>query len=70
MQPHGPDAEAFAQASTVELAPARLTGNLAFMFESRHPQRVTRYAAALPQLQEDYTDCWDGLVKRFTPDRP
>jgi len=43
---------------------------MAFMFETRLPQRVTAYAAGLPQLQTDYVDCWRGLPKRFDPTRP
>jgi homogentisate 1,2-dioxygenase len=70
MTPHGPDTEAFAQASTVELAPKKLEGTMAFMFETRYPQRVTAYAAQLAELQENYVDCWAGLEKRFTPDQP
>jgi len=43
---------------------------MAFMFETRYPQRVSEYAANLPQLQDDYVDCWAGLEKRFNPDLP
>jgi homogentisate 1,2-dioxygenase len=70
MQPHGPDTEAFEHASTVELGPVKLTGTMAFMFETRYPQKVSEYAANLPQLQDDYADCWAGLEKRFNPDQP
>ena len=70
MLPHGPDAEAFEQASTVELGPVKLEGTMAFMFETRFPQRVTEWAAGLPQLQPDYVDCWRGLQRRFDPSRP
>jgi homogentisate 1,2-dioxygenase len=70
MQPHGPDTEAFEHASTVELGPVKLSGTMAFMFETRYPQRVSEYAANLPQLQDDYVDCWAGLEKRFNPDLP
>ena len=45
MLPHGPDAEAFEAASNVELKPKKLEGTMAFMFETRFPQRVTAYAA-------------------------
>jgi homogentisate 1,2-dioxygenase len=65
MLPHGPDAQAFEQASTAELKPVKLTDTLAFMFETRFPQHLTRYAATLETLQEDYADCWSGLKKRF-----
>ena len=66
MQPHGPDTEAFNLASTAELGPVKLEGTMAFMFETVHPQRVSTYAAHLPQLQDHYADCWAGLEKRFT----
>jgi homogentisate 1,2-dioxygenase len=69
MLPHGPDAEAFEHASNMELEPVRQTGTLAFMFETRHPQRVTRYAAETATLQHDYADCWKGLKKHFDPKR-
>ncbi len=69
MTPHGPDLEAFDAASTAELAPQRLTGTMAFMFETAHPQRVTSFAANAPQLQADYADCWTGLERRFDPRR-
>jgi homogentisate 1,2-dioxygenase len=65
MTPHGPDAEAFEAASTAELKPQKLSGTMAFMFESRIPQRVTEYAAKLDGLQADYVDCWRGLKRRF-----
>jgi homogentisate 1,2-dioxygenase len=48
----------------------KLAGTLAFMFETRFPQRVTAYAATSPTLQADYADCWKGLAKRFDPTRP
>ncbi len=67
MLPHGPDAVAFQQASSVELKPVRQTDTMAFMFECRFPQRVTRYAAQLETLQGDYLDCWAGLKKHFNP---
>ena len=70
MMPHGPDAEAFAAASTAVLNPVKQTDTLAFMFEPRFPQRVTGSAAELPQRQRDYADCWSGLAKRFDPRRP
>jgi len=69
MLPHGPDTEAFEHASNMELKPARQTDTLAFMLETRFPQRVTRHAAGLPSLQGDYQDCWAGLKKHFDPTR-
>jgi homogentisate 1,2-dioxygenase len=70
MLPHGPDDDAFQHASTVELTPVKLTNTLAFMFETRFRQRVTAYAGSLDTLQSDYVDCWSGLKKNFTPNRP
>ena len=70
MLPHGPDAEAFAGASAAALGPKKLEGTMAFMFESRHRQQVTAFAAGAPQLQGGYGDCWAGLRKRFDPSNP
>jgi homogentisate 1,2-dioxygenase len=67
MLPHGPDADVFRHASTVELKPVKSQGALAFMFETRFPQRLTKYAAEGGQLQADYADCWKDLKKNFTP---
>jgi homogentisate 1,2-dioxygenase len=65
MLPHGPDAEAFEQASREALTPVKLSDTLAFMFETRLPQHLTRYAGALDTLQTDYAECWSGLARRF-----
>ncbi len=65
MSGHGPDAATFEQASQVSLAPRRLDGTLAFMFESRRVFRPTRFALEAPELQKDYPDCWKGLKKHF-----
>ena len=69
MLPHGPDADAFEAASNAELKPRKLEGTMAFMFETRFPQRVTAWAAGLEQLQEDYGAYGRGLRKLFDPDR-
>ena len=42
---------------------------MAFMFETRFPQRVTRYASEVSTLQENYIDCWRDLKKHFDPNR-
>jgi homogentisate 1,2-dioxygenase len=69
MLPHGPDTEAFEKASNEPQKPVKQEGTMAFMFETRYPQRVTRYAARLPQLEENYADCWVDLRKHFDPGR-
>ncbi|MGI4802557.1 MAG: homogentisate 1,2-dioxygenase domain-containing protein, partial [Janthinobacterium lividum] len=58
------------RASTVDLAPHKLTGTMAFMFETRFPQKVTAFAATAPQRQSSYADYGAALVKRFDPTRP
>ncbi len=65
MLPHGPDATGFEKASNSELKPVKLDHTMAFMFETRYPQQLTRYAAELETLQDDYLDCWEGLERRF-----
>jgi homogentisate 1,2-dioxygenase len=67
MLPHGPDVDAFEAASSAELAPRKLTGTMAFMFETRFPQRVTRFALETAALQPDYADYGKALRKRFAP---
>jgi homogentisate 1,2-dioxygenase len=69
MVPHGPDVDAFETASQVDLKPHKLTDTMAFMFETRFPQRVTRYAAHASALQPDYAGYGQKLHKRFTPPR-
>lgn len=69
MLPHGPDNDTFQGASTATLKPHKLEGTLAFMFETRFPQRVTDYAAGLIQRQPHYATYGHALVKRFDPNR-
>jgi homogentisate 1,2-dioxygenase len=63
---HGPDAETFERASSAELKPHKLEDTMAFMFETRYALQPTRYAMEAPQLQRDYSQCWQGLKKHFT----
>ncbi len=65
MLPHGPDREAFEKASTSDLRPDKLDNTMAFMFETRFPQHLTRFAAEEAPLQDDYIDCWSDLEKKF-----
>jgi homogentisate 1,2-dioxygenase len=69
MLPHGPDVEAFEKASNVELKPHKLEGTLAFMFETRFPQRVTAFAAQTEALQKEYGAYGHQLEKHFDPNR-
>jgi homogentisate 1,2-dioxygenase len=65
MIPHGPDASGFEKASMAELTPQRLSGTMAFMWESRHPQHLSRFAAEHPARHADYAACWAPLKRRF-----
>ena len=67
MLPHGPDVDAFEKASNAELKPHKLEGTLAFMFETRFPQRVTKFAAEGGALQKNYGDYGHKLTKLFNP---
>lgn len=65
MLAHGPDASGFEKATRADLKPVKLDNTMAFMFETRFPQMLTRYAAELDTLQANYIDCWADLKKRF-----
>ena len=69
MVPHGPDEEAFTRASTVALAPHKLAGTLAFMFESRWRFVPSAYAMTCGKLDAAYAQSWQGLADRFAPAR-
>lgn len=68
MSGHGPDAETFQRASNAELKPHRLSGTMAFMFETQLVIRPTRYAMESRILRHEYYECWQGLKKQFTPE--
>ncbi|PPC88913.1 MAG: homogentisate 1,2-dioxygenase, partial [Methylocystis sp.] len=70
MLPHGPDAEAFEQASEADLGPVKIDDALAFMFESRLPLYPTSFAMSLDTLHQDYADCWSDLRRNFTGNGP
>lgn len=65
MLPHGPDRNAFEHATHEPMVPARQTDTMQFMFETRFPQMLTKWAAQEMPLQEDYVDCWSSLDKKF-----
>lgn len=66
MSAHGPDADAFDNASKADLAPQKLDDTMAFMFESRYLIQPTRFAMETDALQTDYRDCWQGLDRSFS----
>lgn len=65
MSAHGPDLDAFEKASNTELKPQKLSGTMAFMFESRYIIRPTKFAMDCAELQHNYSDVWQGLKKLF-----
>jgi len=68
MTPHGPDSKTFEMASSCPLEPVKLTGAMAFMFESSYFMKLTPYAMNSSK-NEDYYKCWQGLDAKFTPDQ-
>ncbi len=65
MSAHGPDLDAFEKASNAELKPQKLSGTMAFMFESRYVIRPTKFAMECSELQHNYSDVWQRLTKNF-----
>ncbi len=70
MLPHGPNHGAFERASSVDLKPHKLEATMAFMFETRFPQKVTAYAAGAAQRQTGYGSYGAELTRLFDPGRP
>ncbi|WP_443750025.1 homogentisate 1,2-dioxygenase [Asticcacaulis solisilvae] len=67
MNAHGPDVESWRKAVAAELKPHKITGTMAFMFETRLPLRPSAFAMASPTLQSDYDACWHGFPKAEGP---
>lgn len=70
MSAHGPDAATFEKASNADLStPQYIRDTMAFMFETRCAIRPTKFALESPQLQVNYSECWQGLAKHFNPEK-
>ncbi len=69
MNGHGPDRASYDKAVAADLIPHRIENTMAFMFETRHVVRPTRWASATPTVQLDYDDVWSGFAKARLPDR-
>ncbi len=67
MSGHGPDQASWEKASVASLAPHKIDGTMAFMFETRFVLRPTRWAVETPLMQLDYDDCWTGFAKAQLP---
>ena len=68
MLPHGPDMDAFEKASNVELKPHKLEGTLAFMFETRFPQKVSTLRGREPGLPEELCELRQEARQAFRSD--
>lgn len=69
MSPHGNDAEVYEAASAADLAPQYIKDTMAFMFETSMVYKPTKFAMETELLQQDYSDCWQGLQKHFSQER-
>ncbi|CAH9115655.1 unnamed protein product [Cuscuta europaea] len=71
MTPHGPDTKTYEKniAHGNEAGPERMTGTMAFMFESCLVPRVCPWALDSPFMDHDYYQCWIGLKSHFSPHR-
>jgi len=67
MNGHGPDQASYAKAIAADLKPHRIEATMAFMLESRHVIRPTRWAMETPLCQPDYDDAWAGFAKAEIP---
>ena len=67
MNAHGPDKASTEAAMAADLAPQKIDGTMAFMFESCLPIRPTKAAMESDTLQQDYDSCWDGFEKAKLP---
>ncbi len=65
MSGHGPDADTYKRMTEVELKPVKIEETMAFMFETRFVSRPTAFAMTTSELQNDYWECWQGLVPEF-----
>ncbi len=63
MNGHGPDQASYEKAVAADLKPHQITDTMAFMFETRHVVRPTRWASETPTMQLDYDDVWLGFAK-------
>ncbi|AZG08552.1 homogentisate 1,2-dioxygenase [Pigmentiphaga sp. H8] len=69
MTGHGPDGDTFEKASRADTSqPHKVGDTMAFMFETRHVIKPTRYALDTAQLQSQYFQCWQNLTKHFSPE--
>jgi homogentisate 1,2-dioxygenase len=67
MNGHGPDKASYEKAAADDLRPHLIEGSMAFMFETRHVIRPTRWAIDSLLRQSDYDGAWAGFAKAKLP---
>ncbi|KAL0546732.1 hypothetical protein IC582_016644 [Cucumis melo] len=67
MTPHGPDTKTYEAtiARGNDAGPHKISGTMAFMFESSLIPRVCSWALESPFMDHDYYQCWIGLKSHF-----
>lgn len=65
MTPHGPDSNAFEQASQDTLSPFKVESTLAFMLESQSLWIPTQLSLQSKTLDTQYLRCWKNLDSHF-----
>ncbi|MEN2747630.1 homogentisate 1,2-dioxygenase [Sphingomonas sp. T9W2] len=68
MNGHGPDQASYDKAVAADPKPHKITDTMAFMFETRHVVKPSRWAMAAPTMQLDYDDVWTGFAKARLPE--
>ena len=68
MNGHGPDRASYDKAVAAALGPHKIENTMAFMFETRHVIRPTRWAVETPLCQPDYDEAWAGFAKARLPE--
>lgn len=63
MNGHGPDMASYRKAIAADLQPHKIDDSMAFMFETRHVIRPTRWASETPTMQPLYDQLWSGFEK-------
>jgi homogentisate 1,2-dioxygenase len=67
MNSHGPDRASYEKGIAADLAPNKIEGSMAFMFETRLPIHTTGWAMETPLLQPDYDDVWSSFEPARLP---
>ncbi|MCJ0766183.1 homogentisate 1,2-dioxygenase [Variovorax terrae] len=61
MAPHGPDQATYVRGVEEPVVPNKLSGTMAFMFETKLPLMLNKAVLDLPELDGAYLECWRGF---------